>query len=166
MTTEGIGLDAQAVKLQGHAQEALHAVHMDGRPGRLPVPQRGNFRQRLGRAGLVVHLHDGDQEDILVQHGLQLFQVDGTGLPGGNLLHGVAHLPDFLGAGRDRRMFHGGDQHPARLSPALQVAQERQVIRLGSAGGEDDRLPGGTRRLQAEIPHAVDPLLDLQGRLI
>ena len=159
-------LDPEPVEVQLHPHESLYPVHMNRRAGCLPVPQARNLRQRFCRAGLVVHLHHGNQQDAVIQHPLKRGKINPS-VPGSrNLLHGVTHPPDFLRARGYGRMFHGRDQDFPLFPAGFQMPQQGQVIRLRPSGSENRPLPLRAGCFQACFPDAVQLFLDLQGRPI
>ena len=166
VTGESVALHAGLAEMEGHPQEALHAVHVDGSLGAMLITQLTHSLDRLHRADLVVHLHEGDQEHVLPQHGFQLLQVAHAPLVHGNVLHLVTHALNLLGAVEDGGMLHAEEQHTAGLLHRAQVPQDGDVVRLGAAGGEHQRVAHRARSLQAGLPGGGHQLFRLHGGLV
>ena len=129
---------AQTLGLEGHLQEALDRIGVENGIGAELAHQLRHLGDGHDRAGLVVDHHDGHQEGVLAQGGLQVCQGDAAltvGLEVGDLkalpfqlLHGV----------EDGVVLHGGgDDVLVFLAEPLGRGKQSPVVSLGAAGGEE-----------------------------
>src|SRR5580658_2180097 len=107
-----------------------------------------NLRNRLDHAYLVVSKHDSDQDGLIVDGPLQVFQVDQAIRLNRQVSDAVAVLFQAL-TGIEHRFVLGylGNYVVAALAIHLGNALDGQVIALGRARGKDDFLGGGANQL-------------------
>ena len=166
MPGKGVGLDFERIEIQRHTQKALHAVHMNGGIRRKAVAQRGDFRNGLHRADLVVDLHERNQVDILAQQAFQRGQIHHAAAIDWYRHNFVPHAFGFLCAVQHRRMLHGQHQHPPRLMLRAQMPQNGDIVRLRAARGEHHALVRRACRFQADFTRILDGFLRIHGRAV
>src|SRR5580658_9995019 len=108
-----------------------------------------NLRNRLDHAYLVVSKHDSDQDGLIVDGPLQVFQVDQAVRLNRQVGDAIAVLFEAL-TGIEHRFVLGdlGNDVVAPLAIHLGYALDGQVIALGRARGKDDFLGGGANQLR------------------
>src|SRR3984957_19566440 len=107
-----------------------------------------NLRDRLHHAYLVVSKHDSDEDGLVVDGPLQVFEVDQAIRLNGQVGDTVAVLFQAL-TGIEHRFVLGylGNDVVAALTIHLGYALDGQVVALGRARGKDDFLGGGANQL-------------------
>ena len=140
----GQGVEIHVFEFDGHAKEALHAVHMDDRP---TVHQLVKARNVRLRAGLVVHLHAADKTRAVVQR-------PGERVPIQLALFVYADHPNLVALSLQlhealphRRVLHRTHRHELLAPHAAHRAQNRQVVALRAAGGEHQIVIPRVQRL-------------------
>jgi hypothetical protein len=123
----------------------LHGVGMDEDGGVEGLGDAGKFAEGLDGSGLVVGEHDGDEPGVRLERGFKGGGVDDAVGVG-------SEVGDFDAAGFERLrgvedgvvLDLGGDEVGwlVLVEIALQYAEERKVVALGAAGGEDDLFGG------------------------
>ena len=135
---------AQGVKIDRDAADGLHGIRVDGL---LASPrQLGQAGDGLDRARLVVGEDQGREERVIdhaPRHRLGIDQALGRDLGPGDPVSHLRQPADRLGHGRvlDRAGEDVGAAAPAAIE--FRQAEDRQVVRLGAAGSEDDLVGVG-----------------------
>ena len=132
------GVHVHVGKVEGHAQKALHAVHVDEGAAGDGAFQALDVQKR---AGLVVDLHAAYEAGAVVQGFLKRFIVERALFVHGKHAHFVAHFAQALEGGQHRGVFRGVDGHELFAVHALHRAEDGEVVGLRAAGGEDEFFP-------------------------
>ena len=132
------GVHIHIGKVKGHAQKALHAVHMDEGAIRDGVFQALHVQKR---AGFVVDLHAAYKARAVVQGFFQRLVVKRALAVHGKHAHLVAHCAQALEGGQHRGVLRGVDGHELFAVHALHRAEDGEVVGLRAAGGEDEFFP-------------------------
>ena len=140
----GQGVEIHVFQIDGHAQEALHAVHMDDRAAVHQLVQARNVQLR---AGLVVHLHAADEAHAVVQRLLKHFPVRLAALVYADHPHLMALSLQLHKALPHRRVLHGAHRHELLAPHAAHRAQYGKVVGLRAAGGEHQIVLPRVQRL-------------------
>ena len=132
-------IDVHGVDVDGNLADSLNGIGVED--DALLVTQLADFRHRLDDADLVVGKHDRNQDGLVVDGPLQVFDVDQTVGLHRQIRHAVAVLFKPL-AGIEHRFVlgHLGDDVIAALLVHLGDALDGEVVALGRARGEDDLL--------------------------
>ena len=125
--------------------------------------ERGDFADRLERAGLVVCRHDGNERGLRREGGGELVEVDAPERIDRQPRHAEAFLFLQMLERLEHRVVLGGagdEMFAARRVRPCQ-ADDREVVRLRAAAGEDDFM--GLRAEQRGQP--VARIVDRRPRL-
>ena len=156
----GDQIRTQGLGLEGDLQEALDRVGVEHGVGAELADQLRHLGDGHHRTGLVVDHHDGHQEGILPQGGLQICQRNAAlavGLEVGDLKALVLQL---LHGVEDGVVLHTGrDDVLVLFAEPLGGAEQGPVVGLGAAGGEEHPVrlcahggghlhPGGPQELR------------------
>jgi uncharacterized radical SAM protein YgiQ len=135
-------VNAQMVHIQVEIRACLDRIRMEGNPG--GVTQPGDFRDRVDRTDLVVGIHHRGDRRLAAQGASHAFGTDAPGLvdrqpldletmPGSQLFRRPADRGMLAAVGHDP--FHLPHSAPRKCR-----ATQGQVVRLRTAGGENDLL--------------------------
>ena len=145
MAGEAEQVDAEVVDVHGDLAAGLHGVRLEERPGL--ARDRGQLRDRLNRADLVVRHHDRHELRLRPHRRAQsvgydqAFGVDGK----------VGHIGADLLEESARAQYGGvfdlsGHQVSPTVGKSLGDAHDRGIVRFGSAAREHDLLGIGTEQ--------------------
>ena len=124
--------------------------------------------QVLNRTGLVVGMHDGDEDRVLTNRRVQVLKADQPLTVHRQVGHLESFLLQLLHGPQDRGMLDGGgDEVPPFLGVAGGDSPDGGVVGLGPPAGEDDLLgqaadeigdplPGGLHRLAGLLSEFVN----------
>ena len=151
--------------LERDFQKALHGVRVEQRQRRKPPRRAHHLRDRHDRAGLVVDHHDGYQNRIGPQRGLQRLDRDEARLIRLQIRHLKALRLQLLHRMQHGVVLHGGrhDVAPA-LAEALRCGKNGPVVGLGAAGGEKYALCLRAERLRDLRPRRFQPVCRIHAR--
>lgn len=122
-----------------------------------PVAEGGDLFDRVNRPDLVVREHESHEDRLFPQNVPDLINVDSAESVGSE----VAHLKTFaveLLARVEHRLVLGraGDDVVSLLAVEAGDAEDREVVRFGRAGSEDDLLGRGAEEFRDFFTRAVD----------
>jgi hypothetical protein len=149
-------IDAEALHVAFEIRQRLHGIAMEDDAALLA--ERADFRHGLNRADFVVGHHDGDEDGIGTHR-----RGDATDLNQPVGVHRNIRDLEAFAFEPGRRIEHrlvldrGGDDVAAAGSVGACHAFQRQVVRFGRAGGEDDLRRIGADQcghLPARLLHA------------
>ena len=132
------GVHVHIGKVEGHAQKALHAVHVDAGAAGDGAFQALHVQKR---AGFVVDLHAAYKASAVVQGFFQRFVVKRALAVHRKHAHFVAHCAQALEGGQHGGVLRGVDGHELFAAHALHRAEDGEVVGLRAAGGEDEFFP-------------------------
>ena len=134
-------VDVVLVHVDWNLANRLHAVGVEEHAAL--ATDLANFPPRLQDADFIVCGHDRDQDRLVVDRALQIFQIHQTIFLHRQISHAVAILLKPLAGVEHRLVFgHGGDDVVAFLAVHLGDALDRQVVALRRTRGKDDLLRG------------------------
>ena len=156
-------IDVHRVHVDRNLAHGLHRIGVEDHVAL--VADLANLGDRLNYADLVVRKHDGDQDGLVVDGPLQVFEVDQAVRLHRQIGDAIAILFQPL-AGIEHRLVLGylGDDVVAALAVHLGNALDGQVVALGRAGGEDDLLGGRANQLCHLLAGLFDRLLGFPAK--
>ncbi len=123
-------------QLDGDAHPRLHRVHMDDGAAVAALDLCRQPLHIVAGADLVIDHHAGDQNGVLahmLQHGVDVQRAVRTGLDDRDLVPLLCQLFQRL---LHTGVLKAGHHDPLAEGPGMCRAQQRQIVALGSAGGE------------------------------
>ena len=146
--------------LNGHLAHGLHGVGVED--DALLVADLADLADGLQDADFVVGGHDGDEDGLVVDGALQVFDIDEAVSLYRQIGDAIAVLFEALAGVEDGLVLGDlGDDVVAALAVHLGDALDGEVVALGGAGGEDDLLGGGADELGDLLAGDLDGLLGL-----
>ena len=160
---QGHDIDVVGEDVDRDLAHRLHAIGVEDHAALMA--EGADLADGLDDADLVVRVHDRDQDGLVSHRGLQILERDQPVGLDGQVGDPVAGLLQPL-AGIEHRLVlgHLGDDVVAALLVHLGNALERQVVRLGGAGGKDNLLGGRADQLRDLLARALDTLLRLPAK--
>ena len=126
-----------------------------------------NLGDGLQHADFVVGEHDRDQDDLVVERALQVFEADEAVFAHGQVGNAVSLFLQMLAAIEHRLVLcHAGDDVITFVPVRLGRPFDGQVIALGGAGGEDDFFGRGADQFGHLLPRLLDRRLRLPAELM
>src|SRR5208283_876229 len=126
----------------------------------LLVTDLSDFADGLQHANLIVGGHNGDENGLVVDGALQVFEVDEAVCLYGQIGDAIAVLLEALAGVKYRLVFRNlGDDVVAALAVHLGDTLDGEVVALGGAGGKDDLLRAGADQLGNLLTRGFDGLL-------
>ncbi len=132
MAGERQHIDVVLLHIDRNLAHSLHRVGVED--DALLVAELADLGDRLNHADLVVRIHDRDQDRLVVDGALQVFEIDQPIRLHRQIGHAVALLLQPL-AGIEHSLVlgHLGDDVVAALAVHLRDALDREIVRLGGA---------------------------------
>src|SRR5450759_4486830 len=147
-------VDAERADVDGHGAHGLHGVGVEQRA--LVMSDARQLGDGLDGADHVVGVHDRRQPRVVAKGLLVGVHVDDAVAVDGDEVDGPPETVEGARRFHDRRMLDGADDEVTGLE-TLEIADERQVVGLRAAGGEDDLLLAGAEagsHLGARLLHS------------
>ncbi len=121
----------------------------------------------LQHADFVVSGHDGDEDGLVVNGALEVFEIDETVCLYGQIGDAVAvFLEALTGVEHGLVLSDLGDDVVAALAIHLRDALDGEVVALSGAGGEDDLLGGGADEPGDLFARGLDGLLGFPAEAV
>lgn len=143
MSADADEVNSRVLEIWDAFAETLRGVHVEKRF--VLAESVGDFVQRLDDAGLIVHVHHGNEKGVRSQRGGDLAgrnRAAGIGLQEGD---GKSEFAEKFERFQNRLVFDGGGDDVAAsgfLGVSAQ-AEDCEVVALGGSAGEDDVLALG-----------------------
>ena len=139
VTADGIEIDAEIVDASGQLAERLDAVGVEKGAGL--VCESGDFADGLDGAGFVIDVHHGDERGIGAESAGDVGGIDHTVGGDGDIGDRCTFALQLRAGLKDTRVLDTRrDDVVAGGEAVAKGAEEREVIGLGAAAGENDFL--------------------------
>ena len=119
-----------------------------------------DLRQRHDAAGLVVHVHDGNEDGVRGQRGAQRVHIERAVAVDRKIDYVRTLSCERFAVAQDGRMLHGRrDDASALLSAAVPDAPQHRRVAFRAAGREEHFVRGGVQRGSHLLPGLLEDLL-------
>ena len=160
------GCYAKSTEINGQFSHDLNGIGMEGYSSR--GTNGGQLLDWLQHSGLVVAEHDADQAGLWTKQCGEFFDLDDAFVGDSQSVEIKRLLFERLSRSDDGRMLDRGDDQMGRslragvldrLTESVRQAENRQVVRLGSAAGENDQI--GLRAVEVGAQQPANSLAGL-----
>ena len=158
-------IDRQSAHVEGELPRRLRRIGMEQNAAF--GAERAEGCDVCDDAGLIVDLHEADEHGVGADRSCERLGRDPSGTIRRQIRHGIAFFFQVAAGIEHRTMLDAGrDDVPAAVGVGARDAQDREVVRLRGAGGEDDLGGLGADQRCDFIARALDARLRAPAKLV